>query len=107
MELKSSGTEQQFEKGAMRDTAVGKPRMSLLSPYVFKRFLKDEGGYYVGTFLLTRDVSMLETLLKTIIEDEAGMEQLCNWLDLGAKRYSAFNWTKGMPISFLNTSRIC
>jgi hypothetical protein len=34
VELKSSGSEQQFAAGAVRDTAAGKPIMSLLSPHV-------------------------------------------------------------------------
>lgn len=97
MELKSSGKEQQFENGAMRDTADNKPIMSLLSPYLWQSLGLE--GETIQAFLLSRNESHLVALMQKLLEEPDGYDRLCRWLKLGAARYSAFNWTKGMPLS--------
>jgi hypothetical protein len=99
LQIKTSGAEQKFEQGAVRDTAANKPIMSLLSPHLFGTHLAFQGGEYVRSFLLTRNPEHLEHLLDTMLAKPDGYEKLCLWLKLGAERYAPYNWTKGMPIS--------
>lgn len=110
MEMKDSGKRQEFEGGAVRDTAEGKPKMSLLSPHIYELAIcgrspwAPEGHALYGLtklvkdFMTTRDVYYLVEALKYCIE-EIGVDRLCNWLELGAKKYEAFNWAKGMYIT--------
>jgi hypothetical protein len=37
--------------------------------------------------------ALLQDIMRTY-----GVARLCNWLELGAKKYRAFNWAKGMPM---------
>lgn len=97
MELKSSGSEQSFGEGAaVRDSATGKPVMHLLPPWVWGDYLPY--GKHVELFLTSGRVDHLQTMLQEIFR-EHGIERLCHWLELGSKRYSEWNWAKGMPVS--------
>ena len=59
--MHDSGDRQHFATGAVRDTATGKPMMSLISPIAERR--------------------------------------LGEWLTVGAAKYAARNWEKGIPLS--------
>ena len=59
--MHDSGKREQFDTGAVRDTADSKSRPDLSSPFA--------------------------------------AERLGNWLRDGARKYAAWNWAKGMPIS--------
>lgn len=95
-ELKSSGAEQSFPGGAIRDTAVGKPIMHLLPPWMWRRYVLH--GEYVASFMETQNPKYLMELSDLIIQKE-GLEAVCMWLELGAKRYSPWNWALGIPVS--------
>lgn len=95
MEMKDSGKRQQFEGGAVRDTAEGKPPYSLLPPYVWQYL---PHGKWVTHFLLSRDVSYLD-LLDIELLDTYGYDRLVRWLELGSKKYARFNWALGMGVS--------
>jgi hypothetical protein len=59
--MQDSGKREEFETGAVRDTADGKARPDLISPFA--------------------------------------TEKLAHWLRLGAEKYAARNWERGIPLS--------
>jgi len=111
--MHDSGKRQQFEGGAVRDTADGKPQYNLISPFVWE-FIQDEPedkddqnntelilktlGIDTSNYLLYRDIEHIKRAFKFMAEIY-GTDRLCRWLELGAQKYSRFNWTKGMPIT--------
>ena len=112
--MHDSGKRQQFEGGAVRDTAEGKPQYSLLSPYVWKliplqRVIPDiEPSHRLDVmrrvcrrmcdYLLEHRPEFLESAFEEL-SMSFGIDRLCEWLRLGAEKYDRFNWAKGMPIS--------
>lgn len=118
MEMKDSGKRQQFEGGAVRDTDEGKPTMHLLSPHVYELAVHVHDNLYrvsslargrtsglcsytaakLASFSLTGESGRLSELLTDLLS-VFGVERLVRWLELGAKKYEAFNWAKGMYIS--------
>lgn len=97
MEIKSSGIEQKFEGGAMRDAAAGKPQYHLLAPHMWPR-LAPIWGSKIRDYLLTKNNAYLFRLEDDLVND-VGLPRLAEWLRLGAARYSEFNWARGMPLS--------
>ncbi len=81
MEIKDSGQRQNFETGAVRDTAAGKYRPELISPFLFAR---------CGRWLLRQGARMMLSAFF--------IERLGHWLERGAAKYSARNWEKGIPM---------
>lgn len=113
MEMKDSGERQQFEGGAQRDTAAGKPKMGLLSPYVYYdcvRASQEETkpidarqelarlDDYMKLYVLSHNRTFLRDVFKQLLA-MYGYARLCDWLEKGSIKYSAFNWSKGMPFS--------
>ena len=104
-EMHDSGSRQQFEGGAVRDTAEGKARIDFLSPWVWPLLTGTEnaGPFDVAVgvrdYLLKLDVMDLKALLIKLLKGPQGIERLCRWLELGAQKYDYFNWAKGMPMS--------
>lgn len=117
MEMKDSGKRQEFEGGAVRDTADGKPKMHLLSPHIYELVIEtdavkrnplnqpklqgDTHAYIldgIQAFVLTGDMCYLEGALRLALAIW-GVDRLCHWLELGAQKYSAFNWAKGMYVT--------
>jgi hypothetical protein len=105
-EIKDSGKRQQFDGGAVRDTAEGKPVMHLLSPHVYS-LVAELGNASCTTrdlaerlanFALRGDCEILSALLGVCLR-KFGAERLVHWLELGATKYSEFNWARGMYIS--------
>ncbi len=97
-QLHDSGKREQFDGGAQRDTAEGKPKFSLLSPHAWVAVHPTYGLYVRNILLNPSNTNYLENLLLALLE-HIGIARLCNWLELGAKKYSRFNWAKGMPLS--------
>jgi hypothetical protein len=96
MEMKDSGKRQSFGDGAaVRDSSEGKPQMHLLSPWVWMHL---PYGRHIGAFLLDRNGSHLHDAFTEMLQ-KYGWDRLCVWLELGAAKYSEFNWAKGMPVS--------
>ncbi len=96
--LFDSGKREQFDGGAQRDTAEGKPKFSLLSPWTWE-LVHQKYGLFVLVFLQNpKETGQLQDLLQALLS-EIGIDRLCRWLELGAKKYSRFNWAKGMPLS--------
>jgi hypothetical protein len=93
--MEDSGKRQQFDGGAVRDTAEGKPPYSLLPPYAWTAL---PYGEYVRDFVLSRDVVLLEDLFVRLVKD-FGTLRFVRWLELGSQKYSRFNWAKGMYVS--------
>ena len=86
---KDSGTDQQFETGARRDTQVGKGRYDLIPPqFLHELTLALEG---VG---LDRDVLLGLTLIPM-----RPLLRLAALYGRGARRYGPSNWLKGIPLS--------
>jgi hypothetical protein len=113
MEMKDSGERQQFEGGAQRDTATGKPKMGLLSPYAHKLCVRAtvEGSlpidmraelhildWNITTYVLSKNCIYLQEAFEMLLT-WYGFGRLCDWLEKGSIKYSAFNWAKGMPFS--------
>lgn len=109
--MHDSGTRQQFEGGAQRDTAEGKPMMHLLSPHIYMlatrtREIKitdlpqtrDTVMRAIRDYTLTRDEMCLYFALDMMV-DAYGVAILVEWLRLGAEKYDKFNWAKGMPFT--------
>jgi len=123
LKMKDSGKRQTFEGGAVRDTAEGKPQWSLLSPWVYSMGMVAGPGTYdeedrgaeievISNTMNKLRVFMLlgpgsgeckgKSLMGNTLYDLLrlyGVERLCNWLTLGAEKYSRFNWSKGMNFS--------
>ncbi len=97
MEFKDSGERQQFEGGAQRDSATGKPQYHFFSPYLWP-MLHPIWGRHIRSFLLTKDVRFLYDCERAMRED-VGLARLAEWLRLGALKYSEFNWAKGMTFT--------
>lgn len=97
--MKDSGERQQFEGGAQRDTATGKPQFSLLSPVLWTNIGPDNIGCYVRDYLLTGDIMYMNLLLDRLYERMGGEDRLLEWLRQGAAKYSRFNWALGLPVS--------
>jgi hypothetical protein len=95
MEMKDSGERQQFDDGAMRDTAEGKPDMSLLGPYAWENL---PHGTYVRDYMLTHDIQHMQKMFSLLVGTYS-YARLCEWLRQGAVKYDRFNWARGMPIS--------
>jgi hypothetical protein len=104
-EMKDSGKRQEFSTGAVRDTADGKPRWSLLPPCVWEAdacYAKGEASDLakcVVDFLKTGNVFFLEFSLPHLLGSNDGLQRLTDWLAKGAEKYSPFNWVKGIPVS--------
>lgn len=93
--MKDSGERQQFEGGAQRDSAAGKPQFSLLSPHVWEKL---PFGRDIALFLLHRDVLYLESAFDGML-GMWGYTGLLEWLRQGSLKYSRFNWALGMNLS--------
>ena len=103
-----SGERQNYDTGAVRDTAKGKPRIDLFSYYMFTDLLQHEGYDEVlndwarfkkfGTkdYLYTVFMTTCEKELLSITE---GITRVSFWLAEGAKKYSERNWEAGIPVS--------
>jgi len=129
MELKQSGSVQEFGTGAVRDTDTEKARVDLLSPYAMSRIyyvLQDESDHLLvrpSIFLLgekvadykgvtNRNYCLEEIFVITARLAEpaervanlgpvvtAAVRRLVKWLELGALRYAERNWEKGIPVA--------
>ena len=97
-EMKDSGKRQDFDTGAVRDTAEGKPDYSLLPPFAWG-FVHYKYGPKIGNALMSEDPECcFEMILDDMLQDY-GINRLLEWLRQGAAKYSAWNWAKGMPVS--------
>jgi hypothetical protein len=94
--LKDSGERQEFSTGAVRDTATGKLRWGLVSPYFIREVCANKYTLPITKFQETHDVNMLSDAFYLL---DGKMEDMIIHLEKGALKYSAFNWQKGMNIS--------
>jgi hypothetical protein len=104
MEIKSSGSEQKFSTGAVRDTAEGKPKWSLVSPYFiqkvgFKPQIQEGIISTINCVCLYQQSKNIERLAEAFYSLDGKYEDMIHWLELGAKRYSRYNWAKGISIT--------
>ncbi len=103
--LKSSGKEQSFSTGAVRDTAEGKRLWHLVSPFLLKTIPPQgiitcgnvlEAMASVADFQVTAEK---QHLIKAFTKLDGNYEDMIAWLEAGALRYEARNWEQGIPIS--------
>lgn len=103
-ELKTSGKEQSFSTGAVRDTADNKRQWHLVSPYFIQQagFKEPEhiGVLYainaVCLFILHRKI---DNLIEAFYGLDGKYDDMIAHLEKGAIRYKPFNWSLGLPIS--------
>jgi len=102
MKMHDSGSRQQFEEGAVRDTAEDKPKVEYLCPYFLGALRGCNDLYWpldmVAEFMLTHDVSHLMRIV-AVWFPQGGWQDLCHWLELGSEKYDSWNWARGMPVS--------
>lgn len=102
--IKSSGSEQVFSTGAVRDTAQGKPQWSLVSPYFIQKvgFKPQEQTpvlFIINSVCLYQEHKDIERLVEAFYYLDGKYEDMIHWLELGAQRYARYNWSLGINIS--------
>jgi len=91
--LIDSGERREAATGAVRDVTTGKPETWLLSPYVVPCI-------HMRQYLLTRDTAPLYARFRELVDVPGGWQRVCDHLAAGVVKYDAFNWAKGMPLSW-------
>lgn len=102
MELKDSGERQEFSTGAVRDTATGKLRWGLVSPYFIRAIFDcDTNGQYRPIYAITyfQETHNVDYLILAFTELDGKMEDMIIHLEKGAKKYNDHNWQRGIPVS--------
>ena len=112
MRMHDSGSRSEFVTGAIRDTATGKAQVWLLSPFFLRSMAAWDSRYIlfydVASYMIDKKKHHLVRLMDDLLQGHTmpkayggrdGWERLCNWLEEGRKKYSAWNWARGIPIS--------
>lgn len=100
--LKDSGERQEFSTGAVRDTATGKLRWGLVSPYFIREvFNCDKHAKYKPIYFITRfqETHCVNRLSDAFYLLDGKMEDMIIHLEKGAKKYNDHNWQRGIPVS--------
>ena len=103
-EIKDSGMRREFDTGAVRDICEGKGRCDLLPLAEVASLMSDLVLTEIASFVQTHEVLYLYNALRVFrrsrYESEAEMilEVSVHFED-GAKKYGAYNWQKGLPLS--------
>lgn len=102
--IKSSGSEQVFSTGAVRDAAEGKPQWHLVSPYFiqkagFKPQEQESVLFIINSVCLYQEHKNIDRLIEAFYYLDGKYEDMIHWLELGAQRYSEYNWAYGINIS--------
>jgi len=103
--LKDSGKRQEFTTGAVRDTAEGKLRWSLLPPRVWRLAMTPSACEtwmmpYVFRYLHNADPTcLMDGLKEELTKNPPALQRLAEHLRKGAEKYQPFNWVKGIPVT--------
>ena len=108
-ELKDSGERREFETGAVRDIQEGKGRCDLLPLDVVARVIDPLTGrqyltlFNISKYVRTGDVEFLYLALKFFMQfndwdSHTAILEVAKHYEDGARKYSARNWEKGIPI---------
>ena len=100
--IQDSGNRREFESGAVRDVQEGKGRMDLLPLDIISKIFNNPYLEMINKFLTTRDVRNIEDAVMQFSEQyfptpETALMELSIHYEEGAKKYSEYNWQKGIP----------
>lgn len=115
--VKDSGNRRQFQSGAVRDMQEGKGRCDLLPLGVINNIIEQQPQTlstflnHVYSFQLSGvTLSLIRAFWAFVAEAEMGniydaILQLSIHYEEGAKKYTEWNWTKGIPLqSFIDSA---
>lgn len=100
--IQDSGNRREFESGAVRDVQEGKGRMDLLPLDVISKIFNNPYLEMIDKFLATKDTKNIEDAVMEFSEQyfptpETALMELSIHYEEGAKKYSEYNWQKGIP----------
>lgn len=100
--IQDSGNRREFESGAVRDVQEGKGRMDLLPLDVISKIFNNPYLEMIDKFLATKDEKHIEDAVMQFSEQyfptpETALMELSIHYEEGAKKYSEYNWQKGIP----------
>lgn len=100
--IQDSGNRREFESGAVRDVQEGKGRMDLLPLDVISKIFNNPYLEMIDKFLATKDTKNIEDAVMQFSEQyfptpETALMELSIHYEEGAKKYSEYNWQKGIP----------
>lgn len=99
--IQDSGNRREFESGAVRDVQEGKGRMDLLPLDVISKIFNNPYLEMIDKFLATKDTKHIEDAVMQFSEQyfptpETALMELSIHYEEGAKKYSEYNWQKGI-----------
>lgn len=100
--VQDSGSRREFETGAVRDVQEGKGRMDLLPLDIIVKIFNNPYLEMIDKFLATKDTKNIEDAVMQFSEQyfptpETALMELSIHYEEGAKKYSEYNWQKGIP----------
>lgn len=101
--IKDSGCRREFDSGAVRDIQEGKGRFDYMPLDVLAATLKDRIVWNMYYFQMEGDLLYLDEIIadfcaKAFGNVDTGMLEVAIHFEEGAKKYSPWNWAKGIPV---------